>query len=86
MSKFYIFSSILALSLGVQVGYLLLHVKESKPMLEFVKFTSLTSPSFYSNTPLLRHRDLNHVDGIFSSHPALKESKFGTFILKSPVK
>ncbi len=86
VSKFVIFLS----GLFAIVVSLLFYLNNSKksllPLVEFINYTHLTSPAFYQNSPYLRHRDLNNASEIFASHPALRESGFGSFTLKAPIK
>lgn len=84
--KFFIFLTFILIFTGVQVSYLILHPTNKKVLNNFLHVSTLSSPSIYINTPFLRYRDLNNEDRIFTFHPALKESKIGTFIQKAPVK
>lgn len=84
--KFFTFLLFYLLILGGELFYLSSRPTNLEALKKFAQVTEFFTIAFYSNTPLLRHRDLNNIDAIFPYHPALRESKMGTFINASPVK
>lgn len=84
--KFFSFVAFCLLILSGELFYLSSRPTNLKALKDFVDETEFFSIAFYSNTPFLRHRDVNNIDIIFSHHPALRESKMGTFINTAPVK